>query len=800
LLLLAVLWLVFFADLVVHPTAVLYSDHSDFLAETLPAKRFLVREVWVHAEIPLWQPYSYAGNPFLHDLKTAVYYPPHLPLYCLPDEAVGPALSWITALHVLLAGATMYGYARTQELGAAGALTAAVGYMFAGKWMLHLLAGGHAFFAPLAWLPLVLLAMDRAVRRRSFAWAVWAAAAFALIVLGAHPQLTFYAAVFAAVWSLGPALDTAGFLGGAGPRSLVRTANALVRWLGLGLLTAATAAALAAVVLLQAVEAAREASRGAGVPSDDSWGKAALVLLRLVGPSVDGPQWEERGGFGVMWLATAALAPVLRRGRVRFQAAVLGLAVFFALGGATVVQGLPGFNLFQIHSRMLLPAAAPLALLAGVTIDSLFEPDAAKPAVARRTVASVGVIAVAPAVAAAAFLDFGSWRRDHEGGPAEWVQTWEPRAMVYVPLLVIGLPLLYWLAGKRAAGGAAAQMAWTTLLLAELWVVAWPLVRTRSPEQVYRPSACVAYLKDNPTYRIGEFAYPARILDRGQPPLAPETPLTPALAVVWEIEPLRGYNSVDVRRYREYLKLIAGSDEPLRPREEPFGFPTLPNLDLKNKPLLDLLGTAYLLQPTRPPLDLKLGLGPGWEERFQDDRPAAYQAGAGGVRLAAAFTVYANTEVFPRAFVVPEATPLPEPSRVPAALKGADFRRTVFLEGYSPAGGDRPHGEFRPAEIRDSRPNRIVVGASGGAPGWLVLTDVWFPGWTAEVDGKPTTLYRADFLFRAVAVPAGDHEVAFTFAPASYWWGRWISGAALGGIAALTAAVAILRLRRRADA
>jgi hypothetical protein len=383
-LLLAALWLAFFAPLALHPGQVLYSDHSDFLAETLPGKHFLVCEWRATGEVPLWNPYVYAGNPFLHDVKAAVFYPPHLPLYLLPDAAVGPALSWIVALHVLIAGLCMYAYARRRGLGAAGALTAAIGYMFAGKWLLHLLAGGHAFLAPLAWLPLALLLLEAAVRRHSPVRALWAGAAFALVVLGAHPQATFYAGVFTAVWSLGPALADAGFLGGAGPRSPRRTAAALARWAAFGVLTAGAAAALSAAVLLPAVEAAREATRGLGVPADEGAAGALLAALRLVGPSIDGPQWEGRGGVGVLWLAVATAAPVLGRGRVRFDALVGMLLLVFALGGGAVLQAVPGFGLFQLHHRMLLAAAVPLSLLAGFTVQTLFTPPGPSPEGLRR--------------------------------------------------------------------------------------------------------------------------------------------------------------------------------------------------------------------------------------------------------------------------------------------------------------------------------------------------------------------------------------------------------------------------------
>jgi uncharacterized membrane protein YfhO len=81
-------------------------------------------------------------------------------------------------------------------------------------------------------------------------------------------------------------------------------------------------------------------------------------------------------------------------------------------------------------------------------------------------------------------------------------------------------------------------------------------------------------------------------------------------------------------------------------------------------------------------------------------------------------------------------------------------------------------------------PERIVIETSGDRNGWLILTDAWYPGWRATVDGTPVEIARADVLFRAVPVPAGRHRVEFVFAPMSLWIGAGISLLALIGCAA----------------
>src|SRR5437660_8524813 len=115
--LLALLGLLFFGNLVLHPTQVLYSDHSDLLAMHVPMKRFLVRSWQATGELPLWNPYSFGGMPFIHDVQVAAFYPLHLPLYLLPEELVGAGMSWLVVFHVILAGCLMFAYARYRGLG-----------------------------------------------------------------------------------------------------------------------------------------------------------------------------------------------------------------------------------------------------------------------------------------------------------------------------------------------------------------------------------------------------------------------------------------------------------------------------------------------------------------------------------------------------------------------------------------------------------------------------------------------------------------------------------------------------------
>src|SRR5262249_15868252 len=144
---------------------------SDILALHLPDKIFLVHSLHSTGELPLWCPYRFAGVPFIHDFQVGAWYPLHWPLFLLPEEYVGAGMSRLVVLPVVIAGWTIQPYARFRGLEGAGAVVAAVGWMFSGKLLLHVLAGGHFNMLTLAWLPLAVLLLESGLAKAAVvAW------------------------------------------------------------------------------------------------------------------------------------------------------------------------------------------------------------------------------------------------------------------------------------------------------------------------------------------------------------------------------------------------------------------------------------------------------------------------------------------------------------------------------------------------------------------------------------------------------------------------------------------------------
>ena len=766
-LLLILLACIFFAPLVLHPAQVLYSDHSDMLAMHLPMKRFLVRSWQLDGSLPRWCPYSFGGMPFLSDVQVAAFYPLHAPLLCLPEESIGTAMSWLVLLHVLIAGFTAYAYGRHRGFSTVGSLTAAAGFMFAGKWLLHVLAGGHYIMIPLAWLPLVLLFFERSVSRRSFSEAVLAGALFALIVLGTHPQITLYAGLVAASWSFCVFRDT--------HRDLPVRAW-ISRWLLHGVLAAATAVILSAVQLLPSIEAAGESSRGIGVPINEVLGVFGYAVREFFGPKSP-PTWEGSGGFGPVAFTLVLLAPLLQPGRFRWQMGCFAGLIVFSLGGAAVVQWLPGFRLFQIPVRMLLPAAFPAAFLCGASVESLVQNP-------QRVRSRTKLLWLCCGVALA--LNALGWPYPFLTDPEKQQAPWWP-VVLYWTVDAGCVGVLYWILQDGVARSRALQSGLLLgCVLAEAWALSWPHVAVRPINAIYPLNPVVRKLME--TRQASTALGPWRVLDRCVPDAASLTPLGSALPMFGSvrIEPILGYNSFDVRRYKELLQMVAGEAEPLQPRSGLFGFPISDVFPVVHKSLLDLLGTEYLIQPYRMNLPFPDPEGPesaaSWRLIEVFEKPGkTYSFLTGGMETLPAYALYENTTAAPRAFMVHDWRRR-DRHRTFKEMTETDFRKIVLLEEDSGVSAPNAAKGDDAVEFVSTRPDRIQLSVKASAPGFLVLTETVYPGWQCSIDGSRTTIQRADFAFQTVYVPAGTHEVIFEFQPRSLTLGSESSAAGLAGL------------------
>lgn len=140
---------------------------------------------------------------------------------------------------------------------------------------------------------------------------------------------------------------------------------------------------------------------------------------------------------------------------------------------------------------------------------------------------------------------------------------------------------------------------------------------------------------------------------------------------------------------------------------------------------------------------------------------------------------YEVTDPFPPAWIVHNIEAIEQDGAAIGRLnaEGFDLRRSAVVD--RDPGLPLSASEGASVKTVESRPNRVVLQADLPTAGLLVLSEVYYPGWTATVDGQPAPLLRADVILRGVPLPAGSHRVEIAYAPASLKWGAVITGLTL---------------------
>lgn len=247
-----------------------------------------------------------------------------------------------------------------------------------------------------------------------------------------------------------------------------------------------------------------------------------------------------------------------------------------------------------------------------------------------------------------------------------------------------------------------------------------------------------------------------------------------------------GYESLNNRSYGEFT--FAMQNQPL---EEYFmradaGLGTLGSLDeIFSSPgrrkMMDLLGVKYVVVAN-------------------EDVQTVGKKGFGLVFSGDKYSVIYNLQVLPRAFLAssyegpPDIFSKDEGLRTKAEIARIEkerrklifkklldpnfnLRDTLVLEKPSPISPQAGEGQ---AQITTYEPQKVVVKTSSAVPKILFLSDNYFAGWKARVDGDETAILRADYTFKAVALTPGDHEVVFYLDPLSFKAGIGITTLSLG--------------------
>jgi hypothetical protein len=724
---------------------------GDLASFLFPIYRFAAANLRA-GSLPLWNPHLYGGAPFLADMQTGIFYPANLLLFLFIPDFSYRAMEWMVVLHVFLAGLFMYLCLRYLEPGrplrVPAAMAGAVAYMFSDLFIVHF--GNLNLIGVAAWLPLILLLFWRALRARRLALAVGAGLAFGLSTLEGHLQITLY---------IGLALVVAVFAEAMASR---RSRRGWASSLLVLAIAAAVALGLAALVLVPAFEYTRLSPRAELSYRDAArYSLVPALLGEMLVPALFGSRepslywgvWDRvaAGYVGIFTLVLAFLALLLRQGRrIGLLVALAIVAFLLALGGESVIHGwayrlLPGFGQLRAPARIIFLLDFALAALAALALDRLLQPLDRRASRAFR-----GVWRGLIGFAGAAVLVGGAWAylviyQAQDRDPTLFWRVSAAGSGVIFALLVL-LASLAWLGARRTGRLQRPALAWLAVGLIYLdlaSVGAYSDLGTEPPTAGYDHAHIVDFLRNQP----GAFRIDSRtdVWDVWQPDLA-------LLAGLYDVGGVD--NPLVVADVARYWEGTGG----------------------RSTRLYDLLGVRYVLGSKDVTLDW------GKFSLVFDQDPVV--------------NVYRNETALPRAFVVQRAIVAESHGDAWDRIHqpGFDPATTVVLEGGQPLEGQA--AAQATAQIVSYRPNALEIEVDTESAGYLFLSDPFYPGWRAEVDGQPTTLLRANYAFRAVPVPAGTHRVTMAFRPGSWYAGLGITAFTLL-LLLLLGGLALTRHRRQ---
>lgn len=156
------------------------------------------------------------------------------------------------------------------------------------------------------------------------------------------------------------------------------------------------------------------------------------------------------------------------------------------------------------------------------------------------------------------------------------------------------------------------------------------------------------------------------------------------------------------------------------------------------------------------------------------------------------YNIYENKEAVPRVQFVYDYEVLHKNQELLDGIysRKTDLTRKVFLEENPPLSVTK-NGKGS-VEVVSYTPNKVILKGKTIGNGILVLTDNYYPGWKALIDGKEVFLQRANYTFRGVAVPKGEHEIVFVYQPDSFKYGVYVS---VVGILLLVGVLYMLRTK-----
>lgn len=687
---------------------------EDFVEQEFPF-RTLAASSLAQGILPQWDPYVFAGMPFMADIQVAFWYPFNmLQSLFVSDGYLSPVvMQWFILLHYAIAGIGMYWFAKKIfALDDWSAVFAGVAYAFSGyitAQAIHQMIVYH-----IALFPCVCYFFVRG-------FSEWRSAIVGGVLLGVmylagHPQSTLYFTFFLALLAVYEIVYRLRQKEALPIASVLRMLVPVVIGLGVFAIQYLPSQELADLSRRETI------SYQKSLEGSLTWGHVmTLVLPRLFGltngaadakvPYWNGAyylSWETAIYIGVLPLFFAIMAALVSRKQkyVPFFIGMAAFALLFALGDHFFIYkiffSLPLFGKFRTPARMMMVFSFAASALAGVGLSAALKAEREKwggngGIVVRALIALPWLLAIVGAFHATSFL---------KSVPAEANDSisWAASLAAFPVFAMLAVTLLHYL-GKLRGNALAALVLGVTVIELCMYGMSVNASPTDPREAFRERPQLIEMLKQD---QAKEFSR-ART---------------------------RVGNQMLVKRNQgayDRIQLVEGYDPLVLQRV----FPDMANPEQS----ADLMNIKYSIMSSGG--QTGFGMRPSYMPRLK---------------------LYYKAEVLPDAQALVR---LKQDSTF-------DYHSTILLEEQTsaPLG---PQGSVSAAQITNYSGNEITATVNSDANAMLFFSEIYYPAWKAYLDGKPVKLYRAFTTLRAVEVPKGQHTVALRYESSAFSLGSWIT-------------------------
>ena len=752
----------------------LVGPHSDQYIAGYAFREFAAAHLRDTGGFPQWNPYLFGGMPYVAAMHGDIFYPTFLLRMVLPTDV---AMTWGFIIHLVLAGIFSFSFLRAAGISFAGALIGGLAYMLGGQ-LASLVSPGHdgkLFVSSL--FPLTLLLLLRWVRDAK----QWAppllALTVGLAVLSPHPQLLQYMLLASGAYALYVAIR--------GVRAGTWTGRSATVRLAVALGAVALGGMMGAIQYLPVREYVAWSPRAGGIAdyaTATSYAWPIEELLDVYLPQFSGvleAYWgrniihfhSQYVGASVLVLLTAAVTGWRRdprRGEILFWSITLVVALLWAFGGHTPFYRIPhaivpGTKFFRAPATVFFVGALAISYLTAVGTERLLRAELGRKftigwgafAVVLALLATVGgLTAIAETLAQPQMAE-----RAAANGSALASGAWRSLMAVAATLAIAFAVRERRLRLDIAIGALAA------VVTLDLWSVMRHYWQFSPPAaELFAADATTEYLRTQPE--------PGRVLALRIEPdtIRRDANIDGDGLMVHRVRTTLGYHGNELARYQILGGKERGWDQIANPR---FWELTNTRYLLSNIDSLPIPGATRVAGPTTTSRGSRVSLFdlPG-DQPYAWVTPLVVKAPDDAVlgtvldpRFNLATAALFDTSAAVRAIEDVESLPPP----LPIAVRLASYAPgAVALELNTPA----PEGAA------------------------LVVSENYYPGWQATVDGQPAALGRAQFSFIGVELRPGARRVELTFSNQTFATGKRVTLIAVVLAAVWLIAGALLGKRR----